>query len=65
MAEQRNGLILTSDENGLFNIAGLDDGTYFLREIQAPNGYNLLEGDVKVEIDATTVNDQNWAGDPT
>ena len=65
LAEQRNGLILTSDENGLFNIAGLDDGTYFLREIQAPNGYNLLEGDVKVEIDATTVNDQNWAGDPT
>ena len=43
LAQQHNGLILTSDENGLFNIAGLDDGTYFLREIQAPNGYNLLK----------------------
>ena len=53
-------VILTSDENGLFNIAGLDDGTYFLREIQAPAGYNLLEEDVKLVITATTANGQDW-----
>ena len=64
LAQQHNGLILTSDENGLFNIAGLDDGTYFLREIQAPNGYNLLEGDVQLVITATTANGQEWDGDP-
>ena len=64
LAQQHNGLILTSDENGLFNIAGLDDGTYFLREIQAPNGYNLLEEDVKLVITAETSNVQNWAGEP-
>ena len=57
-------VILTSAENGAFNIAGLDDGTYFLREIQAPNGYNLLEGDVQLVITADTANGQNWAGDP-
>ena len=57
-------VILTSAEDGIFKIAGLDDGDYYLREIKSPDGYNLLEGDVKVEIDATTVNDQNWAGDP-
>ena len=62
--QQHNGLILTSDENGLFNIAGLDDGTYYLREIQAPNGYNLLEDDVKLDIAATTANGQDWAGEP-
>lgn len=62
--QQHNGLILTSAENGLFNIAGLDDGTYFLREIQAPNGYNLLENDVKLVITATTANGQDWAGEP-
>ena len=61
---QHNGLILTSAENGLFNIAGLDDGTYYLREIQAPNGYNLLEDDVKLVITATTANGQDWAGEP-
>ena len=64
LAQQHNGLILTSDENGLFNIAGLDDGTYFLREIQAPNGYNLLENDVELVITATTANGQEWDGDP-
>lgn len=62
--QQHNGLILTSDENGLFNIAGLDDGTYYLREIQAPNGYNLLEDDVKLVITADTENGQDWAGQP-
>lgn len=64
LAQQHNGLILTSDENGLFNIAGLDDGTYYLREIQAPNGYNLLENDVELVITATTANGQDWAGEP-
>lgn len=59
---QHNGLILTSAENGLFNIAGLDDGTYYLREIQAPAGYNLLEEDVKLVITATTANGQDWNG---
>ena len=57
-------MILTSAENGLFNIAGLDDGTYYLREIQAPNGYNLLEADVQLDIAATTANGQEWDGDP-
>lgn len=60
--QQHNGLILTSAENGLFNIAGLDDGTYYLREIQAPAGYNLLENDVKLVITATTTNGQTWNG---
>lgn len=57
-------VILTSAEDGTFKIAGLDDGTYFLREIQAPNGYNLLEGDVQLDIAATTANGQEWDGDP-
>ena len=57
-------VILTSAADGIFKIAGLDDGTYYLREIQAPNGYNLLEEDVKLVITADTENGQNWAGEP-
>lgn len=53
-------VILTSAADGTFKIAGLDDGTYFLREIQAPNGYNLLEEDVQLVITATTANGQAW-----
>ena len=53
---------ITSDENGLFSVAGLDDGTYYLREIKAPDGYNLLEDDLKIVITATTANGQTWNG---
>lgn len=54
------GLVITSGADGTFKIAGLDDGTYFLREIQAPNGYNLLEEDVQLVITADTANGQDW-----
>lgn len=54
------GLAITSAADGTFKIAGLDDGTYYLREIQAPNGYNLLEEDVELVIAATTANGQAW-----
>ena len=57
-------VILTSAADGIFKIAGLDDGTYYLREIQAPNGYNLLEEDVQLVITADTANGQEWDGDP-
>ena len=57
-------LIITSGADGTFKIAGLDDGTYLLREIKAPDGYNLLEDDVKIVITATTDNGQDWDGDP-
>ena len=54
-------IILTSAETtGLFTVTGLDDDVYYLREIAAPALYNLLEDDVKVEIDATTTNGQTW-----
>lgn len=55
-------VILTSGSNGLFSVTGLDDGTYRLREIEAPDGYNLLTEDVDVVITATTVNGQTWDG---
>ena len=53
-------VIITSGADGLFNISGLDDGTYYLREIKAPDGYNLLEDDLKIVITATTANGQTW-----
>lgn len=55
-------VIMTSIAEGVFGVSGLDDGTYHLMEIKAPNGYNLLEGDVQLVIEATTVNGQTWNG---
>ena len=45
--------VLTSDDDGLFKVTGLDEGTYKLREIVAPAGYNMLENDITVVITAT------------
>ena len=44
--------ILVSDVDGLFVISGLDAGTYYLEEVKAPAGYNLLQDPVKLTIDA-------------
>lgn len=52
--------ILTSDEKGQFKIVGLDAGTYQLREIQAPAGYNMLKEDIQLVISATKA--ENWDG---
>lgn len=55
--------VLTSAEStGLFSVTGLDAGTYKLREIVAPAGYNLLSQDITVVITAATANGQTWGG---
>ena len=64
-ATEEGGSTLTSDDNGLFSVTGLDDGTYTLKEIKAPAGYNLPAKDFEVKISATTANGQNWAGTAT
>lgn len=42
--------ILTSPENGEFVIRGLKAGTYYLKEIEAPKGYNLLAKPIEVNL---------------
>ena len=42
----------TTDENGKATFQGIAAGTYYLHEIQSPNGYNSLKKDPKVEITA-------------
>lgn len=45
--------VLTTGEDGKIKITGLDSDTYYLREVKAPAGYNILADDVKVTITAT------------
>lgn len=45
--------VIVSSTNGKVLVKGLDAGTYYLRETKAPEGYNKLLSDIKVEITAT------------
>ena len=45
--------VIVSGTNGKVLVKGLDAGTYYLRETKAPEGYNKLLSDIKVEITAT------------
>lgn len=53
---------LVSDEDGLFQVIGIDAGTYYLEETKAPVGYNKLENDITVVI--TPSYDPNYQGTP-
>ena len=57
---EAGGSTLKSDENGLFKVIGLDDGTYYLKETKAPDGYNKITEPIEIVITAATENDQNW-----
>lgn len=48
---------LTTTADSDITVSGLDAGTYYLREIEAPKGYNKLETDVEVVISPTTAVD--------
>ena len=45
----------TTPTNGKVTVKGLDAGTYYLKEVGAPEGFNLLDYDIKVVIEHTPV----------
>lgn len=42
---------ITTDADGKFSIVGLDSDSYYLKELKAPEGYNLLASPITVDID--------------
>lgn len=61
--EENEATTLSSDKDGKFSVAGLDDGNYYIKEVQQLPGYNKLTEDVEVAIVANTSNGQSGAGE--
>ena len=49
-AEQKDATVITTDDAGSGAFIGLQDGTYTLKEIKAPAGYNLLTDTIDITI---------------
>lgn len=64
---QENGnTTLVSPTEGRFEIQGLQEGVYYLKEIEAPKGYNKIQKSIKIEIlsdGSIKVNDEAITGD--
>lgn len=60
-AESEAGKLKTN-ATSIVGVEGLDKGTYFLKEITTPDGFNGLTSDVEVQIDSScnTLNDATY-----
>lgn len=58
---EKSATELVSDAKGLFNVIGLDDGTYYIHESTTLPGYNSID-DAAVTISADTTNGQKGNG---
>lgn len=61
VASKDDATVKTTDSNGATSFDGLADGTYYLEEIKAPAGYNLLTGPVEITINGTSAGETNLA----
>ncbi len=52
---------ITTGTTGRFTFEGLESGAYYLHEIKAPDGYNMITEPLTVRIEATNIDDNNIA----
>ena len=55
--------IFTTDDNGVIEIAGLDVGTYYFEEVEAPSGYSINTNDEDVTIAKDKLSDETTMTD--
>lgn len=55
--DQKDATVITTDALGSGSFGGLEDGTYTLKEIKAPTGYNLLTKTIDITIEGSDSDD--------
>ncbi|MFP5527310.1 SpaH/EbpB family LPXTG-anchored major pilin [Peptococcus simiae] len=58
VADKKDATVKKTDSNGHADFKGLKNGTYYLEEIKAPDGYNLLTGRKEVIVNYENQNPQ-------
>ncbi len=48
--DQSEATVVTTDKYGAAEFDGLEDGVYYLLEVEAPDGYNFLTAPVEVDV---------------
>ncbi len=51
---KKGNVTLTSYDDGKINIKGIQADTYYLKEIEAPKGYNLIKTPIKIVVTSDT-----------
>lgn len=54
-----NAVEMKSDDKGVFTIIGLDGGTYWLKETDAPDGYRPILDPIEIKVIPTITTDRN------
>lgn len=49
------GVVIETNADSALTIKGLKNGTYYLKEIEAPKGYNMLENAAEVTINSANI----------
>ncbi len=60
VADEADATEFENANGNTFAVIGLDSGTYNLKETVAPSGYKTPDKAFKVELTATTANNQDW-----
>lgn len=58
-ARPSSAVEMASDAKGVFNILGLDQGTYYLKETDSPAGYRELQDPIVITIKPTFTTERN------
>ena len=59
VADKNEATVKTTDKNGAASFDGIADGTYYLEEIAAPAGYNLLQDPAEVVVNGANATATN------